>query len=109
MFVDEVVRYWFAQYPWPGPTPEEVSAQLLERVGELVETRGELLPGALRALDLTSARGPLALASSTPMPLIIRCLKHFGLVDRFVAIRSADVEPYGKPHPGVFFRSRASA
>jgi HAD superfamily hydrolase (TIGR01509 family) len=105
MFVDEVVRYWYTQHPWSGPTAAEVSAQLLERVGELVETQGELLPGALRALDLTSTRGPLALASSTPMPLIMRCLTHFGLVDRFAAIRSADVEPYGKPHPGVFLEA----
>jgi sugar-phosphatase len=102
MFVDEVVHYWYALYPWSDSSPEDVSAQLLSRVGDLVESEGQLLPGALRALDLTGERGPLGLASSTPMPLIIRCLKHFGLLDRFVAIHSADVEPYGKPHPGVF-------
>jgi len=102
MFVNEVVNYWHARYPWPGPSPEEVAEQLLARVGDLVESEGRLLPGALWALDLTGERGPLGLASSTPMPLIIRCLKHFALLDRFVTIHSADVEPYGKPHPGVF-------
>ena len=56
---------------------------LLERVGSLVETEGRLLPGALRALDLASARGPVALASSTPLALIDRCLEHFGLASRF--------------------------
>ena len=62
----------------------------------------------MRALDLTGERGPLALASSTPMALIIRCLQHFGLLDRFAAIHSAEHEPFGKPHPGVFLSAAAS-
>jgi len=72
----------FSQYPWPGPSENDVVDMLLARVGELVESEGRLLPGAERALDLTGERGPLALASSTPMALIIRCLTHFGLIDR---------------------------
>jgi mannitol-1-/sugar-/sorbitol-6-/2-deoxyglucose-6-phosphatase len=97
MYVNEVVEYWFSQYPWLGPSENDV-----------VESEGRLLPGAERALDLTGERGPLALASSTPMALILRCLKHFGLVDRFVTIHSAEFEPYGKPHPGVFLSAALS-
>jgi len=108
MFVNEVVDYWYARYPWSTPSPDEVVDLLLSRVGDLVETEGRLLPGALRALDLTGERGPLALASSTPMALIVRCLKHFGLLDRFVSIHSAEFEAYGKPHPGVFLSAAAS-
>ena len=108
MFVSEVVSYWFARFPWSGPSADEVTQALLARVGDLVESEGRLLPGALRSLELTGALGPLALASSTPMPLIIRCLQHFGLLDRFAAIHSADVEPYGKPHPGVFLSAASS-
>jgi sugar-phosphatase len=108
MYVNEVVKYWHANYPWAAPSIDDVVESLLNRVGELVETEGRLLPGAMRALDLTGARGPLALASSTPMALIVRCLKHFGLMERFVSLHSAEFEPYGKPHPGVFL-SAASA
>lgn len=108
MYVNEVVRFWFAQYPWQGPSADEVVDMLLARVGELVETEGRFMPGAERALDLTGERGPLALASSTPMALIVRCLKHFGLLDRFAAIHSAEFEPYGKPHPGVFLSAAMS-
>jgi sugar-phosphatase len=108
MYVNEVVRFWFSQYPWPGPSETAVVDMLLARVGELVETEGRLLPGAGRALDLTGERGPLALASSTPMALIVRCLKHFDLQDRFVSIHSAEFEPYGKPHPGVFLSAATS-
>ena len=108
MYVKEVVEFWRAQYPWAGPSTDEVVDMLLARVGDLVETEGRLLPGATRALDLTGERGPLALASSTPMALIVRCLKHFGLLDRFAAIHSAEFEEYGKPHPGVFFSAAVS-
>jgi sugar-phosphatase len=108
MYVNEVVAFWYAQYPWEGPSNEEVVELLLARVGDLVETEGRLLPGATRALDLTGERGPLALASSTPMALIVRCLKHFGLLDRFAAIHSAEFEEYGKPHPGVFLSAAMS-
>ena len=107
-FVNVVVDYWFERYPWPGPTQSEVVAQLLERVGQLVESEGRLMPGALRALDLASERGPIALASSTPLALIQRCLEHFGLANRFASIHSAEFELFGKPHPGVFLTAARS-
>jgi HAD superfamily hydrolase (TIGR01509 family) len=102
MFVNEVVEYWRARYPWEGHSTSDVAKMLLNRVGDLVEEEGRLMPGALRALDLASERGPIALASSTPLALIGRCLRHFGLNDRFSSVHSAEFEPYGKPHPGVF-------
>src|ERR1019366_10767319 len=80
MFVNEVVNYWFAQFPWAGPSPDEVAEQLLGRVGDLVEAEGRLLPGARWALDLAGERGPVAIASSTPLTLIVRCLAHFELM-----------------------------
>ena len=84
------------------------SEELLARVGDLVESEGRLMPGALRALDLTSEHGPVALASSTPVALIERCLRHFELADRFASIHSAQFEPYGKPHPAVFLSAASS-
>lgn len=108
MFVNEVVEYWFRRFPWNGPTRADVVAQLLDRVGVLVETTGRLMPGAMRAIDLASERGPVALASSTPLALIRRCLDNFDLTDRFVSLHSAEFEPYGKPHPGVFLTAAAA-
>ena len=106
MFVNEVVEYWYSRYPWPDASTNSVVEMLLNRVGDLVELEGRLMPGALRSLDLTGDRGPLALASSTPMELIIRCLKHFSLLERFVSLHSAEHEPYGKPHPCLLYTSR---
>jgi mannitol-1-/sugar-/sorbitol-6-/2-deoxyglucose-6-phosphatase len=108
VFVSDVVDYWYEHYPWSGPSADEVVDMLLERVGALIESEGRLLPGAIRAIDLTSARGPIALASSTPMALIERSLTHFGLANRFASVHSAENEPYGKPHPGVFLSAASS-
>jgi sugar-phosphatase len=108
VFVNDVVDYWYARYPWPEPGCDVVVEMLLERVGALIDSEGRLLPGAIRALDLTSERGPIALASSTPLKLIRRSLDHFGLADRFASIHSAETEPYGKPHPGVFLSAASS-
>jgi sugar-phosphatase len=107
-YVDEVVKYWRSIYPWDGPSNAEVVQSLLTRVGELVRTEGRLLPGAERTIALCAERGPIALASSTPKPLILTLLDHFGLRDRFKSIHSADVEPFGKPHPGVFLSAAAA-
>lgn len=108
MYVAEVVRYWYERYPWSESDLEEVVAQLVTRVGDLVQSEGRLLPGAIRAIDLASERGPVALASSTPLALIYRCLDHFNLRERFQSVHSADDEPFGKPHPGVFLTAAAS-
>ncbi len=108
LFVNEVVEYWYERQPWSGPSESDVVALLLARVGELVESKGRLLPGAVRAIELTSARGPVALASSTPLFLIERCLNHFGLNDRFASLHSAEFETFGKPHPGVFLTAAAA-
>jgi mannitol-1-/sugar-/sorbitol-6-/2-deoxyglucose-6-phosphatase len=108
VFVDVVVDYWYSRFPWSGPSVAVVVDMLLERVGSLVETEGRLLPGAIRAIDLASERGPVALASSTPLALINRCLDHFDLADRFASVHSAEFEPYGKPHPGVFLTAASS-
>jgi HAD superfamily hydrolase (TIGR01509 family) len=108
VFVNQVVAYWYARYPWDGPSSTDVVELLLERVGSLIESEGRLLPGAVRGLDLANERGPVALASSTPLSLIDRCLEHFGLTNQFASVHSAEFEPYGKPHPGVFLTAASS-
>ena len=102
MFVHEVVEHHHGLSGWTTPEVGVVAELLLDRVGELVEERGELLPGAERALALCGALGPLALASSTPYELIDRTLAHFGLGAAFDVVHSAEDEPLGKPDPGVF-------
>ena len=105
MFVDEVTAHWYSLHPWPGatPTPDEVAVTIVDRVIELITTKGELKPGAEHAIGLCRDRGlPLAVASSSQYRLIDAALAHFGLRDSFELVHSAEDEDYGKPHPAVF-------
>jgi mannitol-1-/sugar-/sorbitol-6-/2-deoxyglucose-6-phosphatase len=108
MFVGEVTEYWFARYPWSGPTPADIAVAIVDRVIALVLAKGELKPGALEAIALCAGRGlPLAVASSSQYRLIETALDHFGLRDHFALIHSAEDEDYGKPHPAVFLTAAA--
>jgi len=108
MFVDEVVRFWFERYPWEGPSTTEVAAAVVDAVMELVVEHGRLQPGVERALALCEAHGARrALASSSQYRLVDLVLDHFGLLGHFEVVCSAEDEPYGKPHPGVFLAAAA--
>jgi HAD superfamily hydrolase (TIGR01509 family) len=109
MFVHEVTEHWYRLHPWPGvPTPGEVAVTIVDRVIELILTKGELKPGAEHAIDLCAERGlALAVASSSQYRLIDAALGHFDLRSRFAVVHSAEDEPYGKPHPAVFLTTAA--
>ena len=104
MFVNEVTAHWHGLHSWgPDPTPDEVAVTIVDRVIELVLTKGELKPGAEHAIDLCATTGlKLAVASSSEYRLIDAALEHFALRGRFAVVHSAEDEEYGKPHPAVF-------
>ncbi len=84
---------------------EESTALYLERYG-----RGALpmKPGARELLSWLSGRGiPLALASSTPGPLVRRFLKNAGLLDFFTVLVTGDMISRSKPDPEIFLRACA--
>jgi HAD superfamily hydrolase (TIGR01509 family) len=107
MFVGEVVDHYHELVGWTHPPRDELIDLLLDRVGELVEDEGRLMPGALRALQLCAKFGRRALASSTPRSLIDRVLARFGLTGAFEVVHSAEAEPLGKPHPAVYLTTAA--
>ena len=108
MFVNEVTRYWHERFPWPGPTTDDVAVQVVDRVCELVVERGVLQPGVSGTIELCRRRGlDLAIASSSEYRLIELVLDHFGLAGYFPVVHSAEEEPYGKPHPGVYLGAAA--
>jgi mannitol-1-/sugar-/sorbitol-6-/2-deoxyglucose-6-phosphatase len=101
--VDEVVRHWFEVKPWTGPSLEEVAEQIVTTVAELVQREGRPMDGVEYLLEFFAARGfRLALASSSSMQLIDAVVDKLGIRSCFEALLSAENEPYGKPHPGVF-------
>ena len=96
-------RHWFGLYPWAGPTPDELAVTIVDRVIELILSKGALKPGAEHAIDLCAdAASPWRSRPRREYRLIDAALGHFGLRGRFAVIHSAEEEQYGKPHPAVF-------
>jgi beta-phosphoglucomutase-like phosphatase (HAD superfamily) len=108
MFVNEVTHYWFERHPWVGPSPDQLAIDVVDAVMELVVVKGALKPGVEAAIEACrSRRLPLAIASSSEYRLIDLVLRHFGLDAVFTTTHSAEDEPFGKPHPGVYLSAAA--
>ena len=102
---DEVVEYWYARYPWDTLPKKEIEARIISRLIALVRERGGPTPGALAALDLLGAHYPLAIASSSASEIIAAVMETLDIAGRFVLTQSAEHEPFGKPHPGVYIEA----
>lgn len=101
--VDEVVEFRYEQRPWESPDREVITAAIVERLVELVHTKGVLKPGVAEALDCArGSGGRIALASSSPYVIIDAVLDTFGLWSAFEVIHSAEEEARGKPEPDVY-------
>ncbi|HVH45692.1 MAG TPA: hexitol phosphatase HxpB [Labilithrix sp.] len=105
--VDDVVAYWHTRCGFRGASAAEVEARLVARVIELIGAEGRALPGIEAALAAarSDTRRLLALASSSPLPIIGAALERLGLAKTFDVVRSAQSESHGKPHPGIFLRA----
>lgn len=101
--VDEVVAYWYARRPWPDPDHGALATRIVDSVEAAILAGGEPMPGVLDAVAACEKEGlAIAVASSSSRRLIDAALTRLGIADRFAMVRSAETEPYGKPHPGVF-------
>lgn len=101
--IDDVVAHWHAIHRWASPAREDVEQRLVARVAELVRAEGRALPGVAPAIAAARAlTSEIALASSSPRALIDAVLDRLELHGVFGVVQSAQTEPYGKPHPGIF-------
>jgi mannitol-1-/sugar-/sorbitol-6-/2-deoxyglucose-6-phosphatase len=104
--IDQLVAHWYRLRPWVGPSQEEVVQRILDRVNALILSEGQAKAGVLDALDLIEARGlKVGLATSSPFAMVEAVLGKLGIRDRFMAVHSAEVERFGKPHPDVYIHA----
>ena len=101
--IDEVVDYWYQQYPWNSLAKLEVAELIVERVIELIRFKGKPLPGVEEAIAFVNSKDvKVALASSSELRIIHAALEKLNLTNVFSEIYSAESEILGKPHPGVY-------
>jgi sugar-phosphatase len=103
MRIDEVVNYWWKQFKWDKYSQKQVIDSIQNKMIHLINTKGKLLPGVLKTLNLLKKMDiPLALASSSSMSLINETIDSLNIRSFFKVIHSAEKEKAGKPDPSVF-------
>lgn len=101
--IDEVVQHWYASYPWENPPQKEVEAEVVDNVIRLVKEKAVARKGVAEIIGLfAKEKIPMAIASSSQTQIINAVLDKLSIAGDMKAIYSAENEPYGKPHPGVY-------
>ena len=91
-----------------GLPPDEVAAQVIDRMAASYREHLPLLPGAVEAVHRLAARWPLGLASSSPPRLIEAVLQPAGLRACFEAVLSTEQVAHGKPAPDIYLAVTAA-
>jgi HAD superfamily hydrolase (TIGR01509 family) len=97
-------RYMHEHVGLPEP-PEQIAAEVIERMEERYRERLPLIDGAVAAVERIAARWPLGLASSSNRPLIDLVLELSGLDRLFRATVSSEEVARGKPAPDVYLEA----
>lgn len=101
----ENAEHLYSQYGWKGPSPRQVEAKLRREMVRLIGQEGTLMPGVHQVLQICKKAGlPVAIASSSTTDIIDKVVDTLEIREHFDHIYSAQFEPYGKPHPGVFLK-----
>lgn len=87
-------------------TVAELQAETTEIFADLLDSRLQLMPGALELFaKLEAARLPKAIATSSSRRFLDDVLQRLDLTDRFVTTLTADDITEGKPHPEIFLKA----
>ncbi len=101
--LNEVVDLWYTRKPWQNSSKKDIEERILERVSELILSEGKIMAGVQETIQsCMDLNLKMAIASSSPMKLIMSVVKLLGMERNFDVLHSAEFEPYGKPHPAVF-------
>ncbi len=101
--LSEVVKHWYAYQPWSNPNFEQTEQDILDCMQAHIRQNGRPMPGVYEVLQTVHEHNiPMAIASSSAMSLIEAVVAKLNIGHYFNLLWSAEYEPYGKPHPGIF-------
>lgn len=103
---DEVVAYWYKQYPWHDMAINEVADKVERRVVELIRKHGKAMPGVYSTIEICLSKGlSLAIASSSSLLLIDTVMNQLEITKDISVVCSAYSVPLGKPDPAVYLKA----
>lgn len=101
----ESIAHLYDKYGVKNYSAKDMEALIRNDMVVLIKSEGKLMPGVHKALQICKkASLPVAIASSSPLELISAVVETLEIREHFDHIYSAQFEPYGKPHPGVFIK-----
>jgi sugar-phosphatase len=101
--LSEVVQHWYQFKPWQNPDFKKTENAVLDCVKQLILDHAEAMEGVYEVLEkLSKENYKMALASSSSMSLIEVVVDKLNIGKYFDVLWSAEFEPFGKPHPGIF-------
>ena len=101
--IDEVVRLWHDKVGWTNRTVEEVRIDIVDILIREIHEQGQALEGVYESLEqIKTADYKIGLATSSDQRIIDVVLERLQIGHYFDAVRSAEKETHGKPHPAVF-------
>ncbi len=99
----DTVRHWYNFKPWKGKKHEKIRDEIYTELKNLIKTKGRLKKDVEKTLRIISKNNiPLAIASASPMDIILAVLNTFKLDNEFNVVYSSESEKFGKPHPAVY-------
>ena len=101
--IDEVVEHWHNIYQWKNISKEEIVAEIINKMHEMIQENGNAMQSLLTLLEYLKQKNYLiGLASSSKMELINTVVDKLKIREYFSVIHSAEYEPAGKPEPYVY-------
>lgn len=89
---------------------EDSAEEILQGFDDVVEeeyrSNVTLKPGAMELLELLKSRGiPMAVATSSPRPIVLMVLERLGILPYFSHVVTCSDVGLGKDHPAVYHRA----
>ncbi|MFM7006208.1 MAG: hexitol phosphatase HxpB [Flavobacteriales bacterium] len=103
--IDEVIAFWNAHENWGLTDFKIVETQIIDELIALIDANPKPLKGVLETLNfIKNQKLKIGLATSSAQRLIDTVLEALNIQHFFDFVYSAEFEPYGKPHPGVYIK-----
>jgi HAD superfamily hydrolase (TIGR01509 family) len=103
--IDQVISFWNTHEKWGLTDLQLVENQIITKLIFLIQQAPHPLPGVIEILSfLRSKNKKIGLATSSSQKLIETVLDSLGIGSHFDFTYSAEFEPHGKPHPGVYIK-----
>ena len=103
--IDEVIHFWNLHEGWNLANEKVVEQEIIATLIRLINANPKELKGVSASLHFFRKNGlKIGLATSSSELLIQTVLEALNLKHMFDFTYSAEHEPFGKPHPGVYLK-----